>query len=135
MPSPDGKWVAYVSTKTRREEACVRRLDGSGGSWQLSTKGAGGLRWGRDAGEAFFVSGEILHSVALSAHGDSLSPGQPQELFDVPPSPTEATWRDYDYDPRSDRFLFTRPPRGTSERREVALSLGWAARLKDKLRH
>jgi len=135
VPSPDGKWIAHTSTKTRREEVCVRRLDGSGASWQLSSRGAGGVRWGRDPGEVFFVSGEILHRVALGARGDILSPGQPQELFEVPPSPTEASYRDYAYDPRSDRFLFTRPPRGTSERREVALSLGWAERLKDKLRH
>ena len=126
--------MAYMSTKTRREEACVRHLDGSGGSWQLSSKGASGVRWGRDAGEVFFVSGEILHRVSLGVHGDSLSPGQPQELFEVPPSPTEASYRDYDYDPRTDRFLFTRPPRGTGERREVALSLGWAGRLREKVK-
>jgi serine/threonine protein kinase len=133
-PSPDGKWLAYLSTRTRREEACVRRFDGSGGSWQLSTRGAGGVRWGRDAGEVLFVAGEMLRSVPLAPRGDALSPGQPQELFEVPPSPTEASYRDYDYDRRTDRFLFTRPPRGASERREVALSLGWAGRLGEKLR-
>ncbi|HEX5043814.1 MAG TPA: protein kinase [Candidatus Polarisedimenticolaceae bacterium] len=129
VPSPDGKWLAHCSTKTRREEVCVRPLDGSGASWQLSSKGAGGARWGRDSGEVFFVMGETLYRNALGAHGDTLSPGQPQELFEVPPSPTEASYRDYDYDPRTDRFLFTRPPKGTSERREIALSLGWAGRL------
>jgi hypothetical protein len=134
MPSPDGRWMAHCSTKTRREEVWVRRLDGSGASWQLSSRGAGGVRWGRDAGEIFFVMGEVLYRVTLGARGDALSPGQPQELFEVPPSPTEASYRDYDYDPRTDRFLFTRPPRGKSERREVALSLGWAGRLKEKLR-
>jgi hypothetical protein len=133
-PSPDGRWLAYLSTKTRREEACLRRLDGSGGSWQLSTRGAGGIRWGRDAGEVFFVSGEILHRVILGVRGDTLIPGQPQEMFEVPPSPTEVSYRDYAYDPGSDRFLFTRPPRGTSERREVALSLGWASRLREKVK-
>jgi hypothetical protein len=123
--SPDGKWLAYVATKTRREEVCLRRLDGSGTSWQLSSRGAGGVRWGRP-GELFFVTGEMLTRVPLDASG---TPGQPQELFEAPPSPTEPTYRDYDYDPRTDRFLFTRPPRGTGERREIALSLGWAGRL------
>ncbi len=128
FPSPDGKWLAYVATKTRREEVCLRRLDGSGASWQLSSRGAGGVRWGR-TGELFFVTGEILSRVPLGMSGGALTPGQPQELFEAPPSPTEATYRDYDYDPRTDRFLFTRPPRGAGERREVALSLGWAGRL------
>ncbi|HET9298472.1 MAG TPA: protein kinase [Candidatus Polarisedimenticolaceae bacterium] len=128
VASPDGKWLAYVTTKTRREEVCVRRLDGSGASWQLSSKGAGGVRWGRED-EVFLVTGEILCSVPLGVSGGTLAPGQPEELFEAPPSPTEATYRDYDYDRRTDRFLFTRPPRGTAERREIALSLGWAGKL------
>ena len=33
------------------------------------------------------------------------------------------------YDPKTDRFLFTRPPKGTADRREIAISLGWAQRL------
>jgi len=134
MPSPDGKWLTYVATKTRREEVCLRRLDGSGASWQLSSRGAGGVRWGRDTGEVFLVTGEILCRVPLVASGGTLTPGQPEELFEVPPSPTEATFRDYDYDRRTDRFLFTRSPRGTGERREIALSLGWAGRLKEKVK-
>src|SRR5262249_6445699 len=54
--SPDGRWLAYISNKTRREEVCVRRL-GGGASWQVSTGGdAGGVRWGRDGRELFFVA-------------------------------------------------------------------------------
>ena len=132
--SPDGRWLAYVTSKTRREEVCVRRLGGAGGSWQLSTSGAGGVRWGRDGRELFFVSGERLVRVTIQAHGDELSVGQPEELFEVPPSSMEVAFGDYDYDPVGDRFLFTRPPHGVTERREIALSLGWAGQLRQKLR-
>jgi dipeptidyl aminopeptidase/acylaminoacyl peptidase len=131
--SPDGRWLAYITTKTRREEVCVRRLDGSGGSWQVSTGGGGGVRWGRDGHEVFFVTGEMLMRAAIVVHGDDLSVGVPAPLFEVPPSPTEASYRDYAYDPVSDRFLFTRPPKGSSEMREIAVSLGWAGRLADKV--
>ena len=134
MVSPDGRWLAYITNKTRREEVCVRRLDGGGGSWQVSTGGGGGVRWGRDGRELFFVTGEILVRAPVEFRGDELAVGQPEELFEVPPSPTESSFRDYDYDPVGDRFLFTRPPRGAIERREIALSLGWAARLREKLR-
>jgi serine/threonine-protein kinase len=131
--SPDGRWLAYVTNKTRREEVCLRRLDGSGGSWQLSTGGAGGVRWGRQGRELFLVTGETLMSVSIDARGDHLSIGQPEAVFEVPPSPTEIFYREYDYDPTSDRFLFTRPPRGVADRREIALSLGWAKRLKARM--
>jgi hypothetical protein len=100
----------------------------------VSTGGAGGARWGRDGRELFFVTGEILHRVAVTTRGDELSLGQPERLFEVPPSPTEISFRDYDYDPAGDRFLFTRPPRGVAERREIALSLGWTKRLAETVR-
>jgi len=131
--SPDGKWLAYVTNKTRREEVCLRRLDGSGGSWQLSNDQGGGVRWGRDGRELFLVTGETLMRVPLAARGADLSIGQMEPLFGVPPTPVESTLREYDYDPAHDRFLFTRPPRGVSEQREIALSLGWAKRLKSRL--
>ncbi len=131
--SPDGGWLAYVTNKTRREEVCLRRLDGSAGSWQLSTGGAGAIRWGRAGRELFEVSGETLMRVPIDARGGGPAIGQPEALFEVPPAATEIAFRDYDYDPISDRFLFTRPPRGVAERREIALSLGWAKRLKARM--
>ena len=131
--SPDGHWLAYVSNKTRREEVYVRRFDSGGGSWQVSTHGGGAPRWGRAGHELFFVSGETLQRVNITVNGGDLSVGQPEPLFDVPPSPFEVSFRDYDYDPVSDRFLFTRPPRGVAERHEIAVSLGWAKRLKTRM--
>jgi hypothetical protein len=130
MISPDGRWVAFVSNKTRREEVCVRRIGAAGGSWQVTTGGAGGVRWGRNGRELFFVMGETLMRVPVTARGDEISVGQAERLFEVPSSPTEVTFRDYDYDATNDRFLFSRPPRGVFERREIAVSLGWAERLK-----
>ena len=131
--SPDGRWLAYITTKIRREEVCMRRLDGSGASWQLSTGRGGGPRWGRDGRELFLVTGETLMRVSITARGDDLSIGQPEALFEVPPTPNEEAFRDHDYDPIGDRFLFTRPPRGVADRREIALSLGWAKRLKTRI--
>jgi serine/threonine-protein kinase len=132
MPSPDGRWLAYITTKTRREEVCLRRLDG-GGSWQVSTGGGGGVRWGRDGRELFFVTRETLVRVPVEPHGNELSLGPVDQLFEPPPSPNETSYRDYGYDPKTDRFLFSRPSRGGSDRREIALSLGWATRLADVL--
>src|SRR5262249_43526012 len=70
MLSPDGRWLGYVSTKSRREEVCMRRWNGSGGSWQLSNNQGGGIRWGREGRELFFVTGERLVRVSIAASGD-----------------------------------------------------------------
>jgi Tol biopolymer transport system component len=127
--SADGAWLAYVTNKTRREEICVRRVDGRGGSWQITNTQGGGVRWGRDARELFVITGETLMSVALATRGDTVSIAATTPLFEVPTSPVEQTLRDYDYDPLHDRFLFSHPPSGVSDRREIAVSVGWARRL------
>src|SRR5437867_13243170 len=93
-----------------------------GGSWQLSTQGGGGVRWGREGREIFFVTGETLVRVPIEIRGDALTVGPTQALFEVPTSPTAITFRDYDYDPKGDRFLFTRPPRAFTEPRDRGFS-------------
>jgi len=134
--SPDGRWLAYISGRTRREEVYVCAFDGSGGRWQISTKGGGGVRWGRESRELFFVEqgSERMMRVALTVRGDDIVVGQPEPLFEAPLSPTEPTYRDMDFDPVRDRFLITRPPAGVNERREIALSLRWASHLKDMMK-
>ena len=134
--SPDGRWLAYVSNRTRREEVYVRSFEGTGGRWQVSTRGGGGVRWGRDGRELFFVEqgSERVMRVPLQVQGAELMVGQPEALFAATESPTEPTYRDYDYDRAHDRFLFTRSPKDVYERREIALSLGWTSRLAAKLR-
>jgi hypothetical protein len=92
------------------------------------------VRWGRDGRELFFVSGEMLVRVPIEVQGDELKIGQPEQLFEVPPSPNESSYRDYAFDPAGDRFLFTRPPKGVAEGREIAISLGWAKRLSEMVR-
>jgi hypothetical protein len=134
--SPDGRWLAYVSNRTRREEVYIRAFDGVGGRWQVSTRGGGGVRWGRDSRELFFVEQgrEQVMRVPLVSHGAELMVGQPEPLFEATSSPTEPTYRDMDYDRAHDRFLFTRPPGGIRERRGIELSLGWTSRLAAKAR-
>ncbi|HEY6865685.1 MAG TPA: hypothetical protein VI792_00405, partial [Candidatus Eisenbacteria bacterium] len=134
--SPDGRWLAYISNRTRREEVYIRAFDGRGGRWQVSTHGGGGVRWGRDSGELFFVEtgSERMMRVPLEVRGADLVVGQPEPLFETTPTPTEVTYREMDYDRAHDRFLFTRPPAGVNERREIALSLRWTSRLAAKLR-
>ena len=132
--SPDGRWLAYISSRTGREEVFVRRVDGGGTAYQVSTRGANGVRWGRHGTELLFVEDRMLKSVGVTVGADELTLGRPVALFGVPSSFIENTFGDYSYDPRSDRFLFTRPPEGSDERREIALSIGWGRRITDLIR-
>jgi serine/threonine-protein kinase len=49
--SPDGKWLAYISTASGRPEAYVRAVEGSGATFPVSHAGAEGVVWTSGARE------------------------------------------------------------------------------------
>ncbi|MEO5739174.1 MAG: hypothetical protein ABIS29_01085 [Vicinamibacterales bacterium] len=56
--SPDGRWIAYVSDASGRDEVYVARLDRAGESTQLTTTGATEPVWGREG--LFYREGESV---------------------------------------------------------------------------
>ena len=55
--SPDGRWLAYESTETGRDEVYIRPYPNvDDGKWQISTQGGIGPVWARSGREIFFVS-------------------------------------------------------------------------------
>ncbi len=54
--SPDGRWIAYVSDETGRDEVFVAPFpDVSAGKWQVSSGGGHSPVWGHTGSELFFV--------------------------------------------------------------------------------
>ena len=52
--SPDGRWLAYQSNESGRDEIYVRPFpDVTGGRWQVSTGGGRSPLWARTGGELF----------------------------------------------------------------------------------
>ncbi|MDO8795193.1 MAG: protein kinase [Vicinamibacterales bacterium] len=61
MFSPDGRWLAYVSNESGRNEMYVRPYPGPGGKWQISTGGGNSPTWSRTKRELFYgVNGQIM---------------------------------------------------------------------------
>jgi len=89
--SPDGRWIAYLSNESGKEQVYVRgfRPDGSlEGKWLVS-RGARSVspRWRPDSKGLLYLSDD-LHwmSVALSASGPgSLQAGPPAAFGELPP--------------------------------------------------
>jgi eukaryotic-like serine/threonine-protein kinase len=54
--SPDGRWIAYSSNESGRNEVYVQSLQDEGGKWQISTDGGGRPRWSRGDSEIIFHS-------------------------------------------------------------------------------
>jgi serine/threonine-protein kinase len=56
--SPDGRWIAYVSSESGRPEVFVRPFPAvEQGRWQVSTDGGNDPRWSKNGRELFFVIG------------------------------------------------------------------------------
>ena len=70
--SPDGRWLAYVSTESGRNEVYVRPFPGPGGKWQVSIDGGSDPAWSRTRRELFYrVTGGSIVVTGYSVDGDS----------------------------------------------------------------
>jgi len=106
--SPDGRWLAYVSTASGVQEIYVREMDGTG-QWQISTGGGLGPRWSTDGRELFYRNDTRQMAVAVQT-SPRFAPGAARVLFDG-----AFNWRteggmNYTIDPVTGRFLMILPP-------------------------
>jgi Tol biopolymer transport system component len=69
--SPDGRWLAYVSTESGRSEVFVQPLRTSGDRWQVTSSGGVSPRWSHDGKELFYVQ-----AVTRTAFGPSVVDGR-----------------------------------------------------------
>src|SRR4029077_20632013 len=58
--SPDGRWLAYVSNESVRNEIYVQPYPGPGGKWQISTESGREPVWNRNGREVFYRSGDKM---------------------------------------------------------------------------
>jgi eukaryotic-like serine/threonine-protein kinase len=85
--SPDGRWVAYQSDESGKNEVYVRPFPTGSGKWQVSTNGGQFPMWRRDGRELFYytVDGSVL-SAEVNGAGAMFTVGNVQPLFNVPVS-------------------------------------------------
>lgn len=122
--SPDGKWVAFASDETGRDEIYVSKLDQPGEKRRISADGGSNPRWSHSGKELFYVAPDSnLMSVEIT-RGADLGSGRPTALFKVDPLMTS-------YDVRADgqAFLCVVSAPGT-QLFPYAVTMDWAADLK-----
>jgi Tol biopolymer transport system component len=104
--SPNGRFVAYTSDGSGRDEVFVAPYPATGKLWQVSQTGGVEPRWSRDGKELFFFDRENrLQAVEVDTSGAAIAIGAVRPLFQ---SAGEVyLWR-YDVAPDGKRFLLTR---------------------------
>src|SRR5262249_45982587 len=80
----DGKWLAYRSAESGREEIYVQTFPAPGARYQISTEGGAEPSWRRDGRELYFMVNNRLTAVDVKASGDALEFGAPKMLFEAP---------------------------------------------------
>ena len=139
--SPDGRWLAYSSAETGRNEIYVQRFPELEGRRQISVAGGFDPYWSADGREIFYAGGgppETVMRVTLDVDDDdppSLLVGTPERLFD---------WQYFirfggrrHYDVSSDgRFLMiarARSSDGEAEGTEINVVLNWHQELLERV--
>jgi len=81
-PSPDGRWLAYVSDESGRGEVYVRAFtaNGSAGSerWLISNSGGSTPAWSSSGRELLYRTADQIMTVSYTASGDSFMAERPR---------------------------------------------------------
>jgi dipeptidyl aminopeptidase/acylaminoacyl peptidase len=111
--SPDGRWLAYVSNESGREEVYVRPFPNVGdGNWQVSRNGGGEPKWAHSGRELFYREGTRM-MVAEVVAGATFDVSAQRVLFDAGPLIRRSDryaygYPVYDVSPDDQRFLMAR---------------------------
>jgi serine/threonine-protein kinase len=113
--SPDGRWLAYQSNESGRDEIYVRPFpDVNTGRWQVSVNGGTRPLWSRDGRELFYYLPPGVVMSAPIVPGPVFSAGTPTTLFKGTYLSPQ-TGRMYDVSPDGKRFLLIRESRAEGE--------------------
>jgi serine/threonine-protein kinase len=139
--SPDGRWLAYASNESGRDEVYVQAYPGPGPKVLVSTDGGTAPAWRRDGRELFYVASSQVAAGAVAmrmmavpiAATDSLRAGRPQSLFEGGFAVTAQT-RGYDLTPDGQRFLMVQPmDRPPIVPNQIVMVQNWFAELMQRV--
>lgn len=132
--SPDGRWLAYISNESGRNQVYVISFHlplsssatsrGINGKWQISVSGGNFPSWRRDGKELFYMAEDnTLMAVPVNARGSKLEIGTAHPLFRTNPSLLT-----YDVSPDGSRFIvLTAAPETTAP---ITLVENWLSDFK-----
>jgi eukaryotic-like serine/threonine-protein kinase len=94
--SPNGRWLAYVSNETGKDEIFIREIGSTGGRKRVSSDGGTQPEWAPDGQELFFTKGDQLAVVSVDGHGEPV--GRDRILLTVP------KFQNLQYDPGTPEY-------------------------------
>ena len=126
-PSPDSRWLAYVSNESGREEVYVRPLAPGGGRVPVSAGGGGEPLWGSDGTRIFYRAGDQVIEARI-ATAPALRVTDRRVLFQGDYA-TDAFHPNYDIAPDGKSFLMVRP---VDLSRGLVMVVNWRRELRER---
>jgi serine/threonine protein kinase/Tol biopolymer transport system component len=133
--SPDGRWIAYTSDESGRDEVYVQPFPGPGGKLQISNEGGVEPLWSRDGKELFYrQSYEQRENQAFVVDvqtGPVFSATKPRLLFTAQGYSGMGPIRTWDISPDGRRFLVVKmDERKSRPVTELVLVQNWFEEIK-----
>jgi Tol biopolymer transport system component len=131
--SPDGRWIAYTSLDTGRDEVYVDTFPVAGHRRQVSVGGGVQPRWRRDGSELFYLTpDQTLMVVSVNGKDQYFDVGRATPLFRTRMSTVGSQIAGpgayYDVSPDGQRFLINGPP--VDPPPPITVVFNWSAGLK-----
>jgi serine/threonine-protein kinase len=123
--SPDGKWIAYVSNESGRDQVYLRSYRGPGGKVPISTDGGVEPRWSRNPQELFFRNATTNQVMTVDVPAAGAEPGRPRAIVPLATS----LW---DVAPDGKRFLIVKDPDPDADSGTVRVVVNWFEELRQK---
>ena len=133
--SPDGRWLAYVSSESGNLEVYVRPFpDVSRARWQVSTGGGSAPRWAHSGRELFFVRVSDMMVAPVTTTGTTFSAGTPRKLFSgFGTQYLQGLIPYYDVSLDDNSFLMMGIPGGDSTHSQLITVENWLADVRSRL--
>ncbi|MBN2320154.1 MAG: protein kinase, partial [Acidobacteria bacterium] len=134
--SPNGRWMAYVSSELMgQRDVYVRPFpEVDKGIWQISTSGGCDPLWSRDGRELFFRTGDSIIAVDVQTTEPTFKAGKPKPLFRGANNVMGHQW---DLSPDGKRFLMLKEAAPTESavgsRMRITIVLNWFEELKQRV--
>jgi serine/threonine-protein kinase len=135
--SPDGRWLAYSSNESGRNEIYVRPFPATdGGRWQVSSGGGAEPRWSPDGREIFFLEPGASMMVAEVVTTPSFAVGESHRLFSTAGVIDLGFHQSYDVTADGRAFLMVFPRHSGARDRAptVVQAENWFADVRSRLR-
>ena len=130
--SPNGRWLAYTSYESGKDEMYVQSFPAPGSRRQVSLAGGMQPRWRRDGAELFYLgSDQTLMVLPVTTTEGAFETGRPRPLFRTRmiPQGSQSLWFDtmYDVTPDGQRFLINSTMTATGAN-PINIVVNWTAK-------